>query len=104
MKMLRITLSIGFNDKVSGKQEISTAEAIKTCASILCDYVDGATIYSTTGIFRHENGMQVTEEGIRIECFEPDKNMLRKACAIIKEKLNQEAIYWTEEQIFSEMV
>lgn len=102
--MLRVTLSIGFNDKETGVQEISTADAIRICAEILCKYVDGATIYSTTGIFRHENGMQVTEEGIRIECFEPDKEMLRKACKEIKIALNQEAIYWTEEQILSEMV
>ena len=102
--MLRVTLSIGFNDKETGMQEISTADAIRTCAKILCKYVDGATIYSTTGIFRHENGMQVTEEGIRIECFEPDKAMLKKACMEIKTALNQEAIYWTEEQIISEMI
>ena len=102
--MLRITLSIGFNDKNTCKQEIQTADAIRIAAEILCKYVDGATIYSTTGIFRHENGMQVTEEGIRVECFEPDKAMLKEACKHLKVALNQEAIYWTEEQIFSEMV
>ena len=102
--MLRVTLSIGFNDRISKKQEISTADAIRTCAEILCNYVEGATIYSTTGIFRHNDGMQVTEEGIRVECFEPDKDMLKKACKEFKIALNQDAIYWTEEQIFSEMV
>ena len=102
--MLRITLSIGFNDKASKKQEIETAEAIKTVADIICQYVDGATIYSTVGVFRHGDGMQVTEEGIRVECYEPDKTALRDACKAIKVALNQEAIYWTEEQVFSEMV
>lgn len=102
--MLRVTLSIGFNDQTSKKQEIATAEAIKIVAGILCRYVDGATIYSTTGVFRHGDGMQVTEEGIRVECFEPDKVALKAACMEIKAALNQEAIYWTEEQIFSEMV
>lgn len=102
--MLRVTLSIGFNDMVTGKQEIETADAIRICADVLCQYVDGATIYSTTGIFRHGNGMQVTEQGIRVECFEPDVNMLKKACYVLKERLNQEAIYWTAENIESELI
>ena len=102
--MLRVTLSIGFNDKVSGVQEISTPDAIRICADILVNFVDGATIYSTTGIFRHGNGMQVTEQGIRVECYEPDVSELRKACMVLKEKLNQEAIYWVSENIESEMI
>ena len=102
--MLRVTLSIGFNDMVTGKQEIETADAIRICADVLCQYVDGATIYSTTGIFRHGNGMQVTEQGIRVECFEQDVNMLKKACYVLKERQNQEAIYWTAENIETELI
>ena len=102
--MLRVTLSIGFNDMVTGKQEIETADAIRICADILCKYVDGATIYSTTGIFRHGNGMQVTEQGIRVECYEPDVKMLKTACYELKKALRQEAIYWTQENIESEMI
>ena len=104
MQMKKISLSIGFNDRVTGAQEIPSAQCFDIVAEIISAMTDGATILPSTGVFRHADGRKVTENGCRVECFDPDETALRRAALEIKAQLNQEAIYWSEEMIESEMI
>lgn len=99
--MNKQTLYIGLNDKDTKIQQIDTLEAVKIVSNVLTGYVDGATIYNATGIYRHDNGDIVIENTLRVELIEADAGRLAEAVKIIKTALNQESIIIQNEIINS---
>ena len=97
------TLYLGLNDKITKTQKIDTIEAYKIAQNILTDYTNGATIYSATGIYRHNDGVIVIEQTLRIEILFSDDSTIRKICDILKTVFNQESIAIQSEIINSEL-
>ena len=64
--MKKYTLYCGLNDKDSRRQEISTLEAAKVIRNACLHHADGATIFEADGIYRHEDGRQVSEKTLRV--------------------------------------
>lgn len=95
--MKKITLYIGLNDKDKKYQIIDSMEAQKIVLNfLLANGIDGATIYSAIGIYRHDNGAIITENTLRVELFGVDKESVIPAVLGIKTALNQESIILNE--------
>ena len=65
--MTKYTLYIGLNDKETKQQRIDTLEASKIVQNVLTDTTGGGTIYSATGVYKHDNGAVVIENTLRVE-------------------------------------
>ena len=74
--MKKYTLYCGLNDKDSKRQEISTLEAAKVVRNACLHHANGATIFEADGIYRHEDGQQVSEKTLRVELL-----MVNPICA-----------------------
>lgn len=85
---------IGLNDKDSKTQIIETLTAYNIVNRIFIDNgVDGATITSGKGIYKHNNGDIVVEETIIVQVYEFDSAInVRQICSELKTVLNQESI------------
>lgn len=101
--MKKFTLYVGLNDKDTKKQEISTSEAENLVNYVLLNHVEGATIFQAKGIYKHENGMSVVENTLRIELLFTDVETVKKIVEILKDLLNQESIAVQIETIDSEL-
>lgn len=85
---------IGLNDKDSKTQIIETLTAYNIVNRIFIDNnVDGATITSGKGIYKHDNGEIVVEETIIVQVYEFGAPInVRQICNELKTVLNQESI------------
>lgn len=85
---------IGLNDKDSKVQIVETLTAASIINRVFIENgVDGATITSGKGIYKHENGEIVVEETIIVQAYEFDNAInARKICNELKHLLNQESI------------
>lgn len=92
MKNEKITLMVGLFDKNTKKQKINTKEAMNIINNILLQYVEGATIYLGSGIYRHIDKTTVVEPNIIIILYDINKEALDKIITECKQQLNQEAI------------
>ena len=99
--MTKYTLYIGLNDKDTKTQRIDTVEASKIVQNVLTDTTGGGTIYSATGVYRHDNGAIVIENTLRVELVAVAMEAVRGAIDIIKAALNQESIILQTENIQS---
>ena len=99
--MMKYTLYIGLNDKDTKTQRIDTVEASKIVQNVLTDTTGGGTIYSATGVYRHDNGTVVIENTLRVELVAVAMEAVRGAVDIIKAALNQESIILQTENIQS---
>lgn len=90
--MKKVSFYIGLNDKESKVQEIETQNAKKIIESIFCDVLDGCTIYSARGIYKHDNGEKVIENTFIVECFDVMEKDIYFICEYLKKALNQESI------------
>jgi hypothetical protein len=101
MKIKKITLFLGLNDKNTKLQEISTLDAFK----IIQNYLDGGTITEATGFFKHEDGSLIIEKSLKIEVldFNNDFN-IEKTVIDLKKIFNQESIAVQIENITSELL
>lgn len=85
---------IGLNDKDSKVQVIETLTAANIINRVFIDNgVDGATITSGKGIYKHDNGEVVVEETLIVQVYEFGAPInVRQICADLKRLLNQESI------------
>ena len=99
--MTKYTLYIGLNDKDTKTQRIETMEASKIVQNVLTDTTGGGTIYSATGVYRHDNGAVVIENTLRVELVAVAMEAVRGAIETIKKALNQESIILQTENVQS---
>lgn len=99
--MTKYTLYIGLNDKDTKQQKIDTLEASKIVQNVLTDTTGGGTIYSATGVYKHDNGAVVIENTLRVELVAVALEAVRGAVETIKTALNQESIILQTENVQS---
>lgn len=99
--MTKYTLYIGLNDKETKQQKIDTLEASKIVQNVLTDTTGGGTIFSATGVYKHENGAVVIENTLRVELVAVALEAVKKAVEMIKTVLNQESIILQTENVQS---
>ena len=92
MEGQKITLYVGLNDKDTKKQKIRTGKALKVINKILLQYVDGATVYLSNGIYKHINGQQTLERSVVVILYDTTQDIISKIIITLCKALNQEAI------------
>lgn len=95
------TIYIGLNDQHTRRQERPTAEAVSIIEAVLFERVGGATISSARGLYAHADGGKVLEATVRAEIFGAELEAVRAAAAEIRDKLNQESVALTVQEIES---
>lgn len=99
--MKKFILFVGLNDKDTKRQEISTEDALTFAHYMLLNHVDGATVSTAKGIYRHDNGDIVTENTIRIELLFIDDDKVKSIVEKLKAKFNQESVAVQIEEVES---
>ena len=102
--MIKYILYMGLNDKDSKTQKISTVEAYKIATNILLKYTDGATIYETQGIYKHNNGQIVIEPTLKIELLFIELDTVKRIARRLKTVFNQEEIILQTEEYNSQLI
>lgn len=90
--MDKYILYVGLNDKDTKTQKIDTLSAYNLTNNILLNYVEGATITQSKGIYKHNNGNIVIENTLIIELLFTDKTTVETIAKELKMALNQESI------------
>ena len=90
--MNKYILYVGLNDKDTKTQKIDTLSAYNLTNNILLNYVEGATITQSKGIYKHNNGNIVIENTLIIELLFTDKTTVETIAKELKMALNQESI------------
>lgn len=90
--MDKYILYVGLNDKDTKTQKIDTLSAYNLTNNILLNYVEGATITQSKGIYKHNNGNIVIENTLVIELLFTDKTTVETIAKELKMALNQESI------------
>ena len=90
--MDKYILYVGLNDKDTKTQKIDTLSAYNLTNNILLNYVEGATVTQSKGIYKHNNGNVVIENTLIIELLFTDKTTVETIAIELKMALNQESI------------
>lgn len=90
--MDKYILYVGLNDKDTKTQKIDTLSAYNLTNNILLNYVEGATVTQSKGIYKHNNGNVVIENTLIIELLFTDKTTVETIAKELKMALNQESI------------
>ena len=90
--MDKYILYVGLNDKDTKTQKIDTLSAYNLTNNILLNYVEGATVTQSKGIYKHNNGNVVIENTLIIELLFTDKTTVETIAKELKIALNQESI------------
>lgn len=90
--MEKYILYVGLNDKDTKTQKIDTLSAYNLTNNILLNYVEGATVTQSKGIYKHNNGNVVIENTLIIELLFTDNDTVNKIANDLKIALNQESI------------
>ena len=90
--MEKYILYVGLNDKDTKTQKIDTLSAYNLTNNILLNYVEGATVTQSKGIYKHNNGNVIIENTLIIELLFTDNNTVNKIANDLKKALNQESI------------
>lgn len=90
--MDKYILYVGLNDKDTKTQKIDTLSAYNLTNNILLNYVEGATVTQSKGIYKHNNGNVVIENTLIIELLFTDKTTVETIAKDLKIALNQESI------------
>lgn len=90
--MEKFILYVGLNDKDTKTQKIDTLSAYNLANNILLNYVEGATVTQSKGIYKHNNGNIVIENTLVIELLFTDKTTVETIAKELKIALNQENI------------
>lgn len=90
--MRKYIMSIGLNDQVTKKQEISIVNAFKVVSNIFAATTGGATIHEGTGCYTHNDGSIVIEKSLIAYIYTEDEKSVLDAAEAIKKALNQESV------------
>lgn len=102
--MKKFTVYMGLNDKDTKSQKISTLEAYKIVENVIKAHdFDGATIYESVGLYKHESGVYVKETSFRIELLFTTESLVRILVSELKTIFNQESIAVQQEAVESEL-
>ena len=97
----KYTLYIGFNDKNSKVQEISTVDAYKIVGALVGD----CTIQEARGLYTHQDGTQVLETTLIVQIIDfSDALEIAPIVETIKTALNQESVAVIREQVDSRLI
>ena len=101
--MKKYTLSIGLNDKDRYTQIVTFENAKNIIVKELSRQGLDCTVYKANGVYTHENGTTVSEETVRVDCYQFDNNSIFqrvvKSCNNLKALLNQESIAWEAQEV-----
>ena len=96
-KLEKHTLLIGLNDKDTKKQIIKTSRAKSLIAQVCGD----CTMIDCTGVYTHNNGVQVKEKSVKVEMLFKNDNDVNEYAKALKKILNQAEIYIVKDYIMS---
>lgn len=102
--MIKYIISLGLNDKDTKTQLIDTITAYKKANEIILKYIDGATVYETQGIFKHNDGTITIERSLQIELWDASKKAIENITNELKTAFNQEAVNVQIQEVTSYMV
>ena len=101
--MKKYTLSVGLNDKDQYTQLLAFEDAKNIIVEELSRQGLDCTVYRANGVYTHENGTTVSEETVRVDCYQFDNNSIFqkvvKSCARLKVLLNQESIAYEVQDV-----
>ena len=91
--MQKASIFLGLNDKDSKLQKIETAAAVEMLKASLLRYFVGASIIpNVIGIFKHDDGILVTENSILTIIYGYDRAAVLHFIEDLKKEFNQESI------------
>lgn len=83
--------NLGLNDRVTKTQLIDKAQAVMLIADICGD----CTLTETVGVYTHEDGQRVIENGFKIEVYDISEDMARDTACKLRDVFNQECVIMT---------
>lgn len=100
----KFTIYLGLNDQTTKRQEIETLNAYKIVSNMIAASFGGGSIYSGTGIYKHDDGTIVEENNFKIELLFADRDNVLTFCQDLKKIFNQESIALQYNRIESELI
>ena len=100
----KFTIYLGLNDQTTKRQEIETVNAYKIVSNMIAASFGGGSIYSGTGIYKHDNGAIVEENNLKIELLFADRADVLIFCQDLKKVFNQESVALQYDRIESELI
>ena len=100
----KFTIYLGLNDQITKRQEIETVNAYKIVSNMIAASFGGGSIYSGTGIYKHEDGTIVEENNLKIELLFADRSDVLTFCQDLKKVFNQESVALQHDRIESELI
>ena len=89
---VKYTLYVGLNDKDLKRQIIPTSECQMIVNNTIYALTDGGTVYPAYGVYKHDNGVKVLENTIKIELTDVNDTTVSNVIDTLKKALNQESI------------
>ena len=83
--------NLGLNDKTTKTQLITKAEAVM----LIADIVGDCTMTETVGVYTHDDGQRVVENGFKIEVYGTDEDTARDIACKLRDVFNQECVVMT---------
>lgn len=100
----KFTIYLGLNDQITKRQEIETVNAYKIVSNMIAASFGGGSIYSGTGIYKHDDGTIVEENNLKIELLFVDRSDVLIFCQDLKKVFNQESVALQYDKIESELI
>lgn len=92
--------NLGLNDKVTKTQVISKAQAVM----LIADIVGDCTMTETIGVYTHDNGERVIEQGFKIEVYGISDERASEIASKLVQVFNQECVVKTPFESQAEFV
>ena len=91
--MKKYIISLGLNDKDSKTQIVRSTEALYFIETQVAIRFWGGTIIDARGVYKHDDGTIVRENGIRIEILAyTSEEVAIDFCELLKNEYNQESV------------
>lgn len=100
----KFTIYLGLNDQTTKRQEIETVNAYKIVSNMIASTFGGGSIYSGTGIYKHQDGTITEENNFKIELLFVSRPAVLAFCEDLKKVFNQESVALQYDRIESELI
>ena len=100
----KFTIYLGLNDQTTKRQEIETVNAYKIVSNMIASTFGGGSIYSGTGIYKHQDGTITEENNFKIELLFASRPAVLAFCEDLKKVFNQESVALQYDRIESELI